>query len=904
MDGPADVLDDVNTMSTNLSRRRFLQAAAGVAASATTTWGKARHVAIVADPADAVASSPAARWAAGELQRALTDRGVTAAIYGNAAQAAAADRRVIMSGMASRGAAAAVKAAGLRTDAVPEALALWQHRDDVWACGHDARGLTYALLELTDRARHADDVLAAVSVPRPVAERPANTIRSVTRLFTSEVEDKPWFNDRDMWPAYLSMLAAQRFNRFSLAMGIGYDFLRNVTDAYFLFAYPFLLSVPGYDVRVPQLPNAERDRNLEMLRFIGEQTVARGVQFQVGLWMHGYEWIASPKANYTIQGLSAATHGPYCRDALRALLQAVPSIGGVTFRVHGESGVEEGSYEFWKTVFDGVATCGRTVEIDMHAKGMDQGMVDAALSAGQPVKISPKYWAEHLGMPYHQADIRVEERPKDGPEATGLMKLSSGSRSFLRYGYGDLLREDRRWGVLHRIWPGTQRLLLSGDPVTAAAHARAFSFCGSDGVEIMEPLSFKGRRGSGIAGGRCAYADASLTPRWDWQKYVYTYRVWGRLLYRPDADPDVWRRSTRQAFGPAAADMEQALANATRILPIVTTAHLPSAANNSYWPEIYLNHSLVDAAHPGPYTDTPAPRVFGAVSPLDPQLFSSINEYADDLLKGERAAKYTPIDVADWIERYAAEAAASFARADRRVADRRASEYRRAAVDIAVAANLGRFFGAKFRAGVLYRIFEKTGDRAALEQALAQYRAARETWAGIADRTNGVYAADITVGELRQLRGHWADRLPEIDADIAALQARLTPTAAPQTDATIARAIAAALEHPERRAAAMRHTPPVRFVPGRPLPVEFAAERDYASVRLLYRRVNQAERWQSSAAHAELRLWRAAIPAEYTQSAYPLQYYVEASETAASAALYPGFGDQLTGQPYFIVRKG
>jgi hypothetical protein len=220
--------------------------------------------------------------------------------------------------------------------------------------------------------------------------------------------------------------------------------------------------------------------------------------------------MASPKANYTIEGLSAENHGPYCRDAVRALLQAVPKISGVTFRVHGESGVQEGSYQFWKTVFEGVATCGRKVEIDMHAKGMDQGMIDAALASGQPVKISPKYWAEHLGMPYHQADIREQERPRQqAREATGLMKLSAGSRSFLRYGYGDLLREDRKWGVLHRIWPGTQRLLIWGDPLTAAAYSRAFSFCGSDGVEIMEPLSFKGRRGSGIAGGRCGYAEKS-----------------------------------------------------------------------------------------------------------------------------------------------------------------------------------------------------------------------------------------------------------------------------------------------------------------------------------------------------------------------------------------------------------
>ena len=89
--------------------------------------------------------------------------------------------------------------------------------------------------------------------------------------------------------------------------------------------------------------------------------------------------------------------------------------------------------------------------------------------------------------------------------------MSSGSRSFTRYGYADLLREDRRYGILHRIWPGTQRLLLWGDPVTAAAYSRAFSFCGSSGVEIFEPLSFKGRRGSGLVGGnRTGYADASL----------------------------------------------------------------------------------------------------------------------------------------------------------------------------------------------------------------------------------------------------------------------------------------------------------------------------------------------------------------------------------------------------------
>ena len=95
-----------------------------------------------------------------------------------------------------------------------------------------------------------------------------------------------------------------------------------------------------------------------------------------------------------------------------------------------------------------------------------------------PTTVSPKYWAEHMGLPYHQAAIRPTEMPKPGvADAKGaLMSLSNGSRSFMRYGYGDLLRDDRKYSVLHRIWPGTQRLLLWGDPLMAAAYGRASSF--------------------------------------------------------------------------------------------------------------------------------------------------------------------------------------------------------------------------------------------------------------------------------------------------------------------------------------------------------------------------------------------------------------------------------------------
>src|SRR5260370_36771549 len=133
----------------------------------------------------------------------------------------------------------------------------------------------------------------------------------------------------------------------------------------------------------------------------------------------------------------------------------------------------------------------------MHAKGMDDQMIELALATKQPVNISPKFWAEHLGLGYMQAAIRPQEMPPRDSADRGFFSRSSGSRRFLRYGYGDLMREDRRYGVLHRVWPGTQRLLLWASPDLAADYGRASGFSRSLGVGGFGPPPVQGPKESG-----------------------------------------------------------------------------------------------------------------------------------------------------------------------------------------------------------------------------------------------------------------------------------------------------------------------------------------------------------------------------------------------------------------------
>lgn len=658
--------------------------------------------------------------------------------------------------------------------------------------GADAVGLAYGLDRLGSDVLSNSDLATFAT---PVHEEPALRVRGIARYFTNEVHDKKWFYDTSFWENYLSTLSQSRFNRFSLILGGGYVMPRRVRDSYFLFPYPYLVDHPTMDVHATEVSAEEQKRNLKALAFAAECASRYGIEFGISMWNHAANLMESPDATHVVEGITAQNTGEYCRWAIREVLERCPKITWVSFRLNYESGIDEGSYDFWASVFAGVGDCDRPIELSLRTKGLDQELIGLAKAQSRHVSISVKYCAEHMGLPYHQTSIRELERrdsPYDSAEderefaqAGGPPARRAGERRFTRYGYADWLRESRDYDLFFQIWPYTQRLLLWGDPGIAAAVARESAIAGSSGLELIDVMSRLGNKGATNSGGVRVYEDDRFTAdlTWNHQKFAYEYAIWGQNLYNPQGNGAPWRRELARFAAHDAAALEEAIAASSRILPLVTTVYLPSPCGRVYWPELYTNMPMGDVNRAHPYYDAPEERVFHNVTPADPELIYGMNEYAADLVAGVRHPKVTPAWFCERLETLAATAEQRLAGIDAEQYQED-PQYLRINVDVRTMSGLGRFFAAKFRAGTNYAAYEATRDLAALARAITWYGKALEHWDEICAATQGVYSADLPFGPQPHERGHWSDRRSEIVADIETLRQMQSDADADADDAT------------------------------------------------------------------------------------------------------------------------
>src|SRR5215472_5996931 len=203
--------------------------------------GASGRVALIVDPADPVASAPPVKWAAEQLRLAVTAKGAFLHVVNSPEEAGDSSLRIVVARVRSGMVRAFLN--GAPVPSAREAFLLMpgkmSGKSALLASASDPTGFVYALLELADRVRFEADPMSALALARPVQEQPANQVRSIARAFVSDVEDKSWYYDQAFWRQYLTTLAAQRFNRFALVFGLGYDFPRGVTGDYLHFPYPY-----------------------------------------------------------------------------------------------------------------------------------------------------------------------------------------------------------------------------------------------------------------------------------------------------------------------------------------------------------------------------------------------------------------------------------------------------------------------------------------------------------------------------------------------------------------------------------------------------------------------------------------------------------------------------------------
>ncbi len=621
-----------------------------------------------------------------------------------------------------------VERSGASIPADPESYVIRRMVQNGWPvlliAGSDARGLMYGLLEVGREISRAAAPVTSSEIISRVTEataRPAVSVRGMVQFLHNADLEKSWYYDQEYWKSYLGMLARNRFNSLNLVFAHQTHYLAP--------PYPFLFAVDKYpQVRVPGLREADQRRNLETLRMISNMARQRGIDLIMGIWEHRAWKDRQPSM---VEGLTDDILTDYARLAAEQLLRLCPDISGIQLRVNSESGIDESRQTvFYRDgVLAGIRAAGRPVLLDLRGWGALPGTIDSAVASGLPMRLSVKYWAEFMGMPYQAAKM-----------------LPS-------YSYGDFLRYPRRFPLLYQVWSlGSHRLLPWGSVDWVRRFAPTTKLGGGIGFETCAPLS---QKGFGNASGDWRI----LTPsereyyRWEFERYWLYYLLYGRLTYDPGTSPDVWMDEFRRRFGErGAAAVFEAFQHASDVIPFLVSYRL-SNPNMYIWPEKQMG-GLLD--------------FYIEVKPADQTRFAGFQEYVARRLHYAVSAKMTPDEASERLRRMAEATERAVTRADTVIDTSRNKEYGANRVDLRVLALLARYHSRKILAGSALALFYSSGDAAALRSARSHAAASLEIWQRLARLTEGLYYPKMVFGP--QDTGHWRDNLVFVRHDVHRLQ--------------------------------------------------------------------------------------------------------------------------------------
>jgi hypothetical protein len=775
---------------------------------------------------------------------------------------------------------------------VSEALTTWKTKWQnkiIWVIGgFDDKGLMYGLLDVAIRIGWSEDSKNPMSEVKEITEKPDVKERAVSIYTMNRTYWESRLYDEAYWIRYLDMLAQNRFN--SMVVIFGYE-----NGGFMAPCYPYFFNVEGFpDIRMVGLTPEQQQKNLSAFKKLIKMANDRGIRFTAGIKDHIYRGGVQGGG---IPGIKNAPDQPvpglvwginndnlisYTKAALTKFIKLFPDLDGILFFINDETGLKKGELLGFATdFFQMIKEITPRLNLYIHSKGLTDPMIQSAVDVNVNFLISPKYWMEQMGLPYHPTHINRE------------------NQFDRRHGYSNLLIYPQNYKLQWRLWNGgTTRILLWGDPEYARRFAGSTHLYDGNGFDVNEPLATKME-----AQPHDAIPFDLIKPQYryydyEFERYWHFFQVFGRMGYNPETSPDVWKKEFELRFGKKAAPLvESALHKASWILPRIVASCYPYACfpTTRGWPEKQRLGDLPD---------------YAMAEGSDIQQFASFDEEAKILIEAGETAKILPSVNSLWFDQTSSDIKKLIYEAEKAIAKNRNKEFNSTITDLNILANLALYHSRRIPAAVCYRLFERTHDISALDDAIAYERIAIEAWQQIVAAAGEVYADDLMMGVreaefmkiIHRLSGHWKDELGYLEKGLTALEQKRGEFKA--------EGIVKPAPH-FKAASSVNYNPrfqiihkPVTIAPiDKPITVsvKVIAPAGVKWVRLRYRNVNQEQDYKTlqMVSTGEKDSYQAIISSEQIKTKWDFMYFIEVMDNKGNGRIYPDLNIET---PYIIVK--
>lgn len=780
-------------------------------------------------------------------------------------------------------AAQLLKSGNHKVPDVPEALSVWKTKAQnkpVWVIsGFDDTGLMYALLEVTNQIKWSTDKENPLSEVAEITEKPDVKERAISLYTMNRAYWESRFYDEKYWEKYLDILAENRFN--SMVVIFGYE-----NGGFLAPCYPYFFNVESFpNVEMVGISPEEQHRNLDALNRLIQMAHDRGIRFTVGIWDHIYRGgvqgggIPGTKdapdkpVPGLVWGVNADNLIDYTKTALTKFIQLVPDLDAIQFRMHNESGLKnEEQVGFWTDVFQMIKKDAPNLQFDLRAKELPDEVVQSAIDNGIKFRITTKYWMEQMGMPFHPTQINPE-------------------KSARRHSYADMLRYPKQYNMHWRLWNGgTARVLLWGDPEYVRRFAESTNLYDGDGFEVNEPLATKM-----LAQPHDAKSFELLNPAYqyydfEFERYWHFFQVFGRIGYNPETSPDLWKKEFETRVGKKAAPfIESALHRASWVLPRIVASVYPYRGfpMTRGWAEKQRLGNLEE---------------YAKNSGSDIQQFANFDEEAKILLEGGESAKILPSLNSRWFENTSLDIRKLVSEAENVGGNTGNKEFISTLTDLKILSGLALYHARRIPAAVNYRLFERTQDVAALDEAIFHERKAIEAWRQIVNAAGDVYAENLMMGvSVADLSGHWKDELAALEKGLKNLEQKRRELQ-PGNDAKKTPQFKAAGSSGWSEKFQITHQRVTTLPAGQPLKVSIkvTSPSGIKWVEISYRSVNQDVEYETMRMlpTSEKDVFEATVPAGKINPKWDFIYFIKIMNNEKQGMIYPDLNKET---PYLFV---